>query len=544
MQPKWWEQAIIYQIYPKSFNDSNADGIGDIQGIISKLDYLSDLGVNTLWLNPIFSSPQIDNGYDVDDYFTIDSIFGTMQDVEQLIFEAHQRNLKVIFDFVLNHTSSRHPWFQQALADVHSPYNDYYYFVDEKPNNWASFFGGSVWEPTADGRYYFHLFDKEMPDLNWTNAKLRQEMLEIAKFWCRKGIDGLRLDAFIHLGKADFTKLKEPITEDTLLAEEYYANLPIVHQYMKEFSTKLKAEFPDLFLVGEASSAEIDQAINYMHPDRCECDSVITFRYFKDFDKPKYPQLDSRFQPKIFDWSYFAETMDEWQMKMGQIGLPTLYWNNHDMPRMLNRLGDLNFRVASQKCLATLMYLQKGLPILLYGEEIGMCNHHAKSVADIEELEGRLFYKQARKYGLSQTEALSLIENQTRNASRGAMQWNADTYAGFSSVTPWLGVNVENEYNVEVESQDEHSILNYYKRLLQLKKTKLFTYGSYQRIDSPVYAYQRIYQNTKATIYCNLSNQLQSIKNNGQIMLAENVEKTNDNYVLKPWGSLVIKEEL
>ena len=542
MKNKWWQEAIIYQIYPKSFYDSNNDGIGDIQGVIEKLPYLKKLGVNALWLNPIFSSPQVDNGYDIDDYESIDPLFGTMEDVEAFIEQAHQQGMKVIFDFVLNHTSDQHPWFQKALADKNSKYNDYYYFMDEKPNNWASFFGGSVWERTKDGRYYFHLFDKKMPDLNWSNPEVREKMMAIAQFWANKGIDGLRLDAFIHLGKADFSLQKEG--GDPIVAEEYYAHLNEVHQYMQEFNTQLKQAFPQLFFVGEASSASLEQAVDYMKPERHECDSVITFRYFEETEAPVYKELSAQFQPKVFDWQRFAHTMDEWQEKIGRVGYPTLYFNNHDMARMVNRFGSLVSRKESQKCLATLMYLQKGIPILLYGEEIGMENHHAQSIDDIEENEGIHFYNQALDYGLNQEEILSMMENHTRNASRGAMQWDDTKYAGFSTHQPWLGVNVEKEYNVAAEEKDEHSILNYYRQLLSLKKEPLYIDGVYHRLSvEPVYAYTRENEGKKATIYCNLSEKRVTVQNKGNIRLGQNIEQEEETLVLGPWASVVIEED-
>lgn len=544
MNKQWWQNAIIYQIYPKSFKDSNHDGIGDIQGMIEKLDYLQSLGVNAIWLNPIFSSPQVDNGYDIDNYMKIDPIFGSMSDVERLIDEAHQRGMKVIFDFVLNHTSNQHAWFKEALRDKKSPYRDYYYFVDEKPNNWGSFFGGSVWEQTEDEDYYFHLFAKEMPDLNWQNPNVRRDMLEIARYWVKKGIDGLRLDAFIHLGKANFSQQQEPVDEDPVIAEQYYANLPLVHQYMKEFSETLKEEFPHLFLVGEASSSDVQTAIDYMSPDSHECDSVITFRYFEEQDDPEYPELPTRFQRKTMAWSQFASIMDEWQEKMGAVGFPTLYWNNHDMARLVNRFGDIDERDASQKCLATLMYLQKGIPVLLYGEEIGMKNYHATSIDDIEEAEGREFYEEALAYGLSEAEVLHMMENHTRNASRGSMQWTSGSYAGFSDHAPWLGVNVEEKYNVEAEQQDESSILHYYQALLRLKQEDVWTYGQYTRLSHPtLYAYTRQDSDKVATVYCNLTESPQTVEKRGTVRLAQNVSEDDQHYTLQPWGSLVIEEE-
>lgn len=540
----WWKKAIIYQVYPKSFKDSNKDGIGDIPGLIEKLDYLKNLGVNTLWLNPIFMSPQVDNGYDVQNYFAIDERFGTLEDVERLIAEAHQRDLKIIFDFVLNHTSDQHPWFQEAVNNKQSHYRDYYYFTEEKPNNWGSFFGGPAFSQTTDGSYYFHLFAKEMPDLNWTNAKVRAEMLEVARFWAKKGIDGLRLDAFIHLAKADFHLQKEPASEEAVIAEEYYANLPAVHRYMQEFHQKLKAEFPDLFLLGEASSASVDLAQQYVDPQREECDAVISFTYFPEQDAPKYPNLPTRFQKKRFLWEEFAHIMDEWQEKIGSLAYPTLYWNNHDMARLVSRFGSEQYRSASAKCLATLMYLQKGIPILLYGEELGMLNYQVQSLADIEESEAEIFYQKAQQVGLNEKEILQMMQNHTRNASRGGMQWDASAQAGFTEGTPWLGVNEEANYNVAVEENDQTSVLHYYRRLLALKGEELFQTGEYERLHCPqLYAYARTKVGERAEIYCNIQDQAQSLPLlEGETLLSSGVEERAGRLYFAPWACLVKKK--
>lgn len=532
MNDLWWQQAIIYQIYPKSFMDQNKDGIGDLQGIIAKLDTLKELGVNTLWLNPIFLSAQVDNGYDIIDYQTIDPLFGTMEDVEQLIKEVHARDMKLIFDFVLNHTSDQHPWFQEAIKDTKSPYHSYYYFTKERPNAWASFFGGSTFDQTKNGEYYFHLFDKKMPDLNWKEPKVREEMLEIARFWAKKGIDGLRLDAFIHLGKADFTEGKQKGEYE--IQEECYAHLPEVHTYLEEFCQTLRQEFPNLFFVGEAASAGVEQAKSYVFPKKTECDSVISFRYFPDEKEGS----------RAF-WEKFAQTMDEWQEGIGTKGYPTLYWNNHDMPRMVSRFGSETYRAESQKTLATLMYLQKGIPILLYGEEIGMKNYELSSIDELEEKELQKEATVRIANGEQKEEVLAELAKKTRNASRGIMQWKDAEDLGFGSSSFWLGGNQEKIYNVHDQKKEVDSIWHYYQQLLALKKTELFTKGTYQRLHHPeLYAYQREYQGKKAYVLCNVSEkEVTTSKFTGKVLLEQGIKREEKTWIFVPWASVVIEEE-
>lgn len=537
---KWWEKAVIYQVYPKSFADSNGDGIGDILGVITHLDELKMLGVNTLWLNPIFLSPQVDNGYDVSDYYDIDACFGTIQDVEVLLDEAHRRDMKVIFDLVLNHTSDQHPWFQEALCDTTSPYRNYYYFMDEKPNNWGSFFGGSVWEKTVDGSYYFHLFDKAMPDLNWTNPKVRQEMIEVARFWAKKGVDGFRLDAFIHIAKANFYLQGEP-EDKIVVSEEYFANLPEVQTYLREFRETLDKEFPQLFYIGEASSASSEMAKSYMLPENHECDSVVTFRYFHEQEVPEDDRLSARFQSKSMDWREFGETMDEWQSVIGEVGYPTLYWNNHDMARVLSRFGEED-NPDSQKALATLMYLQKGIPVILYGEELGMKDWRADDIDQIPEDGARDFYDKAIALGYNKQAILDKMSHQSRNASRGMLVWDE------ARPKEWLG-----GYQLEVvpyhqQMQTKGSMWQFYQQLLQLKQQPIFTFGDYERLSLPpeVYAYTRTYKGERATIYVRLTpgETVVDLDNSVEIVLTNQVEVKERAIHLPQYGVAVVKEKI
>ncbi|SEL11188.1 alpha-glucosidase [Carnobacterium iners] len=557
MTTEWWKEAIVYQVYPRSFQDSNNDGVGDLKGIISRLDYIQSLGVNVIWLNPIFTSPQIDNGYDVSNYCEIDPLFGSMEDTKELIKQAHKRGIKVIFDFVLNHTSDQHPWFQEALKNPDNTYRDYYLWADGKaadqlPNNWASFFGGSVWEKEPLGeQYYFHLFAKEMPDLNWGNPNVQSAMLEVASFWMEKGIDGFRLDAFIHMDKEEgYPDVPTAVDGELVLAENYYANLPKVNEYMKIFAQALRTRYPDVFLVGEASSATIDLAVNYSDPANEACDAVITFRYFPEDETQKDARLPMSMQSGNLDIKQFKETMVEWQECLADFGGPTLYWNNHDMARAVSRFGDaIQYRENSSKMLATLMYLQKGMPFILNGEEIGMKNLEINTIEGFFAPEAKVFYQKAYDLGYRSDHILKELNATSKDASRGVMQWDNTQFAGFSTAAPWSGVNSELNYNVAKQEEDSSSVLNYYRSLLTHKKTPLFTKGSFKLIKTTdyMYCYERKLGDQVALICCNLSEQSSIYKDTRfsdetvKILLTNGDNSLEHQQItMEPYGSLVL----
>lgn len=513
MNQNWWEKAIVYQIYPKSFKDSNNDGIGDLKGIIESLDYIKELGVDTLWLNPIFISPQVDNGYDISNYYAIDEIFGDLDDVEVLIEEAHKRDLKIIFDLVLNHTSSEHPWFQEAIKGPQNIYRDYYLWADEPldcslPNNWESFFGGSVWEKDYKSeQYYFHLFDKQMPDLNWANPEVKKSMIDIAKFWLAKGIDGFRLDAFIHMVKDDFTlNVSDVPAGEIAIAEEYYANLPEVKHYLSEFISEIKKIKPDAFILGEAASATPQLADSYIREDLCS--AVISFDHFEEKTVSTNPKIPKELATKTINAKKMKENLKNWQEALGNEKYPTLYWNNHDMPRMASRFGnDKEYRDKSIKSLATAMYLLRGIPVILYGEEIGMKNLEINDVHTFQSPKAINQHIHLLENGFKKEESLSIIAAANKEASRGVMQWDQTDYAGFSSTKSWIGENVEKKYNVSSEKEDKQSILHFYQKLLKLKKEDLFSYGEVEFLESAdnIIAYKRQYEDEEAVVICNLT---------------------------------------
>ena len=507
----WYDQAIIYQIYPKSFQDSNSDGIGDLNGIRKRIPYLKELGINAVWLNPIFVSPQVDNGYDVSNYFAIDPKMGTMEDMDNLIKEMHEAGIHVIMDFVLNHTSDQHPWFQDAIKNPESIYRDYYIFAGEnnqRPNNWGSFFGGSVWEkdPAGTGQFYFHLFDKRMPDLNWKNPEVRHAMTEIAKYWLEKGIDGLRLDAFIHIAKADLrqnfpvdSKDKEPV-----IAEPFFANLPQVQKWMRPFCEEIKQDYPDALLLGEAASANVNLAVDYTNKDNHLMDSVITFRYFTEDQSKIDPSFLNNYQPKPLDWVKFKQNQTIWQQTLSGISKPTLYWNNHDMARLATRIAKNDTQARS---LAMLMYLQCGIPIIYYGEELGMRNLQFENVNDFQDDTVKEFVKSAEKAGVTSKEALLMASKTHKLPARGPMPWNNERNNGFTDKEPWIKGKKLDETNAADEIADDSSMFNFYKKLISLKKEQLFQDGNYYlwSTSDGSYVYERNLKDKKALIAVSLS---------------------------------------
>ncbi|GEQ33967.1 alpha-glucosidase [Marinilactibacillus psychrotolerans] len=554
-------EEIIYQIYPKSFLDTNHDGIGDLNGVIQRLDYIKELGVTAIWLNPIFTSPHVDNGYDISDYYTVDPQYGNMTLVARLIDEAHKRGLKILFDLVLNHTSSKHYWFQEALKGPDNPYRDYYIWKEEEekeklPNNWKSFFGGSVWEKESEiGAYYFHLFDKEMPDLNWQNEAVRKEMIKVAEFWLDKGIDGYRLDAFIHMEKAGgYPDARYADPGKLVSAEEFFANLPQVDDYLREFSARIRETYPNAYLLGEAASAVPERAVNYTFPKGKACDSIVSFKYFPMDEKKKDDRFPLESQEGKLNVTAFKQVMDEWQRKVGEVSEMTLYLNNHDMQRAVSRLGDpTEFREESAKTLAVVMYLQRGVPVMLNGEEIGMKNLELKRWENTRIERIHEVYATLLDRGISKEEARNYLSSISINASRGAMQWNDERFAGFSTVEPWSGVNQERMYNVAVQEVDPSSILTFYKRLIQVKKKALFTHGAYEMLvsKSPIMSYRRIYEDEQAIVLSNLSGEPQKseidlplFSDQDAVLIVGEYSYDEGAIMLSPYASLVIKTTL
>lgn len=524
---KWWQKQVVYQVYPRSFYDANGDGIGDLQGIIAKLDYLQYLGIRMIWLNPVYQSPNDDNGYDVSDFYDIMKEFGTMADYDQLLAEAHQRGIKIVMDLVLNHTSDEHSWFIEAKQSKESEKRDYYIWADPKedgsaPTNWGGFFGTSCWSYSEEtDQYYMHIFSQKMPDLNWENEEMRKSLYEAINYWLDKGIDGFRVDAIPHI-KRNKTWVDAPNPENKpfVLADQgNFANVPGVHEFVKETAanTFLKA---DVFTVGEAASANIAEGLQYTAPHEGELNAIIHFHHSGiDSDNNTDPRIGGKWMKKKPDFMELQRIMNEWTEGLYGKGWHTLFLNNHDMPRMVGRFGDISTsenRIMSAKMLATMMYLQWGMPFLLQGEEIGMTSPVFKDISSYRDTEVSHFYHQFLEFGKSKEEALELLSRGSRDGSRTPMQWSNTNQGGFTTGIPWIELNEDfTEWNVETQINDPHSILNYYREIIQLKQEDdLFIYGTCEYIDlndPSLYAYKRAWKGEEAYVICNTSNQPQTL---------------------------------
>ncbi|WP_063515790.1 glycoside hydrolase family 13 protein [Schleiferilactobacillus harbinensis] len=550
----WYDNAIVYQVYPKSFKDSNGDGIGDLAGITQKLDYFTQLGVNTLWLNPIFQSPQVDNGYDVSDFYAIDPQLGTLADFKALVAAAHARGLRIVLDMVLNHTSDQHPWFQGALQGPDNPYYDYYIWADghdgQKPNNWGSFFGGSVWtqHPTVADRYYFHLFERRMPDLNWRNPQVRAEMIKVAKYWADLGIDGLRLDAFIHLAKADLHQNYPTDGAAPVVAEGMFANLPAVQPYLGEFVAGVKADHPDLFILGEAASATVNLAADYTRPNANMADAVISFRYFPTKPRSKRDKVPMDYQPQSLDWLSFKQVMTDWQQTLLPPRRLTLYWGNHDMARLATRVGSHRYPQRSAKSLATLMYLQRGLPVLYYGDELGLSNGTLASLAAFGDPTVTAFADAAKAAGWSAGRILENVNATHKLTARAPLPWSDGVGHGFSTVAPWLAVN-QNGTPVSQQMADPDSVWHHYQQLFALKQQPLFTSGAWQLQNwAPwLFAYTRTLANETALVLVNTTDTKHTVTlpsawagEPKQQLTVGTVQQAADQLTLSPWSSTIL----
>ncbi|WDF82280.1 alpha-glucosidase [Lacticaseibacillus pabuli] len=510
----WYDHAIIYQIYPKSFQDSNGDGIGDLNGIRQRIPYLQELGINAVWLNPVFVSPQIDNGYDVANYYAIDDQIGTMDEMEALISELHAAGIHLILDFVMNHTSDQHPWFKDASSNPDSIYRDYYIFEGhdgQKPNNWGSFFGGSVWspDPAGTGQSYFHLFDKHMPDLNWENPEVRLSMEDIAKFWLEKGIDGLRVDAFIHIAKANLHQNfpSEHGDDEAVIAEPFYANLPNVQEWLRPFSQRIKADYPDTFLLGEAASANVNLAVDYTSKHAGMMDSVITFRYFPTVQHPDEANLPAILHSEDMDWPEFKKGQVVWQQTLANVSQPVLYWGNHDMSRMMTRVAHTP---TGAKSLAMLMYLQRGIPIIYYGEELGMENLQFDTP---EQFQDKTVTEALKQTTMDQPTALATISKHHKMPARGPMIWDDTAHHGFTTGQPWLDGHEAMTATVAAQHEEPTSMLTFYKQLIALKKLPIFQKGDYCLLptDDDTFVYTRADDYQTAIVLANLSEQTKRV---------------------------------
>ncbi|MDA2704130.1 alpha,alpha-phosphotrehalase [Bacillus cereus] len=488
---KDWHKSVVYQIYPKSFNSYYNRETGDIKGVTEKLDYLKELGVDYIWLTPIYQSPQNDNGYDVSDYYSIDPSYGTMEEFEELLAEAKVRNIEIMLDIVVNHSSTEHKWFKEAKEDKNSPYRNYYIWRDEK-NNWQSKFGGSAWKyDEKTEQYYLHLFDETQADLNWENEKLREKVYDMMRFWLDKGVTGFRLDV-INLISKDQCFLNDEGSTATSDGRKYYTDGPRVHEYLQEMNRNVFAG-KDVITVGEMSSTTIDNCIKYSNPERNELSMTFSFHHLK----VDYPNGD-KWTKAEFDFIKLKEIMSSWQIEMQKGGgWNALFWCNHDQPRIVSRFGDDGkYRNESAKMLATAMHMLQGTPYIYQGEEIGMTNPKFESIEQYRDVESLNIYDIKLKEGLSKEEIIGILKQKSRDNSRTPMQWNEEMNSGFTTSTPWISA-AENfkEINVEKALEDKESVFYHYKKLIELRKTyDVITEGEYAILDKndpKIWAYTR-----------------------------------------------------
>ncbi|MGA4500790.1 MULTISPECIES: alpha,alpha-phosphotrehalase [Bacillus cereus group] len=488
---KDWHKSVVYQIYPKSFNSYYNRETGDIKGVTEKLDYLKELGVDYIWLTPIYQSPQNDNGYDVSDYYSIDPSYGTMEEFEELLAESKVRNIEIMLDIVVNHSSTEHKWFKEAKEDKNSPYRNYYIWRDEK-NNWQSKFGGSAWKyDEKTEQYYLHLFDETQADLNWENEKLREEVYDMMRFWLDKGVTGFRLDV-INLISKDQCFLNDEGSTATSDGRKYYTDGPRVHEYLQEMNRNVFAG-KDVITVGEMSSTTIDNCIKYSNPERNELSMTFSFHHLK----VDYPNGD-KWTKAEFDFIKLKEIISNWQIEMQKGGgWNALFWCNHDQPRIVSRFGDDGkYRNESAKMLATAMHMLQGTPYIYQGEEIGMTNPKFESIEQYRDVESLNIYDIKLKEGLSKEEIIGILKQKSRDNSRTPMQWNEEMNSGFTTSTPWISA-AENfkEINVEKALEDKESVFYHYKKLIELRKTyDVITEGEYAILDKndpKIWAYTR-----------------------------------------------------
>lgn len=496
-EKKWWKDTVVYQIYPRSFQDSNGDGIGDIRGIIQRLPYLEELGVGALWLSPVCRSPQDDNGYDISDYQDIDPMFGTLDDMEELIQKAKECGIRIIMDLVLNHTSDEHRWFREARKSKDNPYHDYYVWRDGKesklPNDMESAFGGPAWEWVPElGQYYFHQFSVKQPDLNWENPKVRREIYDMILWWMDKGVGGFRLDVIDQIAKEPDLKITN--------------NGPRLHEFIRELS-KETFQKGDLITVGEAWGADTERAKLYSNPDGSEFSMVFQFEHIGLDQQEGKTKWDLSPLPFV----KLKKTLAKWQTELAGQGWNSLFWNNHDLPRIVSRWGnDGKYRVESAKMLASVLHGMQGTPYIYQGEELGMTNVHFDDISQYKDIETLHMYEERMEEGYSEEEVMASIYAKGRDNARTPMQWDESRHAGFTKGTPWIAVNPNyREINAAREMADPDSVFRYYQKLIRLRKEyPVFADGVFSLLleeDEQIFAYTRTNEESELLVWANFT---------------------------------------
>ena len=513
MKRNWWKEAVAYQVYPRSFNDSNGDGIGDLPGLIEKLDYLENLGIDVIWLSPMYPSPNDDNGYDISDYKGIMSEFGTMNDFDQLLSSIHQRGMKLILDLVVNHTSDEHPWFIESKSSKTNAKRDWYIWADPKPdgsepNNWESIFNGSTWEfDESTKQYYFHLFSKKQPDLNWENPDVRQAVFEMMNWWFEKGIDGFRVDAITHI-KKNFEAGDLPVPDGKKFAPAFDVdmNQPGIQEWLQEMKDKSLSRY-DIMTVGEANGVTPNDAEEWVGEENGKFNMIFQFEHLG-----LWSTGDTKFDVKSY-----KQVLNRWQKQLENVGWNALFIENHDQPRRVSTWGDdKNYWYESATSHATTYFLQQGTPFIYQGQEIGMTNYPFESIESFNDVAVKTEYQIVKKEGGDVNQLLDKYKMENRDNARTPMQWNNSINAGFTTGKPWFHVNPNyTEINVKQQLNDKFSILSYYKALIQLKKSDLiYTYGKFNMVDAEnkqVFAYTRTFKNNTVLIVANLTNEVSEL---------------------------------
>lgn len=556
MEKKWWKESVVYQIYPRSFCDSNGDGIGDLNGITGKLDYLKELGVDVIWLSPVYKSPNDDNGYDISDYQAIMDEFGTMEDFDRMLATAHEKGIKIMMDLVVNHTSDEHKWFIESRKSTDNPYRDYYIWRPAKedgslPNNWGSCFSGPAWEydKTTD-MYFLHLFSKKQPDLNWDNPAVRQEVFDMMNWWLKKGVDGFRMDVISLISKEPGLPDKEPGING-YATFNVSANGPHVHEYLQEMRQKALNN-ADTITVGECSGVTLEEAKKYARSDEKELNMVFQFEHM-DVDSD---EKAGKWTTRKMDLRNLKKILTRWQKGLQDIAWNSLYWENHDQPRSVSRFGNDSdeYREISAKMLATCIHMMQGTPYVYQGEELGMTNCPFNTLDNFRDLESiNAFHELTEQGKMTEEDMMAAIGYKGRDNARTPMQWDDSAYAGFSTATPWIMVNPNyTKINARDQVNREDSVFKYYQKLIKLRhESELIVYGTYDLIlddDKDIYAYIRTLGDEKLIVYCNFSENTREVElpeefTNGKVLISNYSDvKVNPKITLRPYEAIVIQK--
>ena len=556
MEKRLWKESVVYQIYPRSFCDSNGDGIGDLNGITGKLDYLKELGIDVIWLSPVYKSPNDDNGYDISDYQAIMDEFGTMEDFDRMLATAHEKGIKIMMDLVVNHTSDEHKWFIESRKSTDNPYRDYYIWRPAKedgslPNNWGSCFSGPAWEydKTTD-MYFLHLFSKKQPDLNWDNPAVRQDVFDMMNWWLKKGVDGFRMDVISLISKEPGLPDKEPGING-YATFNVSANGPHVHEYLQEMRQKALNN-ADTITVGECSGVTLEEAKKYARSDEKELNMVFQFEHM-DVDSD---EKAGKWTTRKMDLRNLKKILTRWQKGLQDIAWNSLYWENHDQPRSVSRFGNDSdeYREISAKMLATCIHMMQGTPYVYQGEELGMTNCPFNTLDNFRDLESiNAFHELTEQGKMTEENMMAAIGYKGRDNARTPMQWDDSAYAGFSTANPWIMVNPNyTKINAKDQINREDSVFKYYQKLIKLRhESELIVYGTYDLIlddDKDIYAYIRTLGDEKLIVYCNFSENTREVElpeefTNGKVLISNYIDaKVNHKITLRPYEAIVIQK--